>query len=182
MVEVALLCPIMILTWVGIDYFRNGYARRLNTVQAAATDAWKMAYSNDGSCLSIVGKLVDTNVDVSVNVGGTKIGGASGSIGTTNDTSAASSNASQTQNSSGTGVSASAVREYQGNTGSLLLNAGHVDVTKDAVTGRISPEGPNAPRGSVHGGAFIMCNEIVPDSKNDGDIFSAMSKWMKSFL
>ena len=38
--------------WVGIDYFRSGYARRLETLAKSHEAAWKLAYSNDGSCFA----------------------------------------------------------------------------------------------------------------------------------
>jgi hypothetical protein len=52
MAEMVLLAPVMILMWVGIDYFRSGYARRLETLANAHQVAWKLAYSNDGSCFA----------------------------------------------------------------------------------------------------------------------------------
>ncbi len=50
--EMVLLAPVMILMWVGIDYFRSGYSRRLETLAKAHEVAWKLAYSNDGSCFA----------------------------------------------------------------------------------------------------------------------------------
>ena len=52
MAEMVLLAPVMILMWVGIDYFRSGYARRLDALAQARSSAWKSAYSNDGSCFA----------------------------------------------------------------------------------------------------------------------------------
>jgi hypothetical protein len=52
MAEMVVLLPVMILMWVGIDYFRSGYARRLETLANAHQVAWKLAYSNDGSCFA----------------------------------------------------------------------------------------------------------------------------------
>jgi hypothetical protein len=52
MVEVVLLVPVMILMWIGIDYFRSGYARRLDALGRSQAAAWKLAYSNDGSCFA----------------------------------------------------------------------------------------------------------------------------------
>ena len=52
MAEMALLAPVMILMWVGIDYFRSGYARRLQALADSHKEAWTRAYSNDGSCFA----------------------------------------------------------------------------------------------------------------------------------
>src|SRR5262245_1592817 len=50
MAEFAILAPIMVLMWMGIHYFRVGYARRLETLARAQKDAWTLAYSNTGAC------------------------------------------------------------------------------------------------------------------------------------
>jgi hypothetical protein len=50
MAEMVLLAPVMITMWIGIDYFRAGYARRLDALAKAQGAAWKLASSNDGSC------------------------------------------------------------------------------------------------------------------------------------
>jgi hypothetical protein len=52
MTETLLLVPVMVLMWAGIDYFRMGYARKLETMAKAHEVAWKLAYSNDGSCFA----------------------------------------------------------------------------------------------------------------------------------
>jgi hypothetical protein len=50
MAEFVVAAPVMILLWFGVSYFRQGYARRLQTMSDAHADAWAKAYSNDGSC------------------------------------------------------------------------------------------------------------------------------------
>ena len=55
MAEICLAAPVMILLWVGVDYFRVGYARRLQTLSDAHAAAWQKAYSNDGSCFKAGG-------------------------------------------------------------------------------------------------------------------------------
>ena len=50
MTEMLLLIPVAILMWGGIDYFRMGYVRRLETLAKAHDVGWKLAYSNVGSC------------------------------------------------------------------------------------------------------------------------------------
>ena len=50
MAEMVICAPIMILMWVGVDYFRQSLARRLETMSQSHAAAWGKAYSNDGSC------------------------------------------------------------------------------------------------------------------------------------
>jgi hypothetical protein len=52
MAEMCLLAPVAILMWFGIDYFRSGYARRLESIANSHKSAWTKAYSNDGSCFA----------------------------------------------------------------------------------------------------------------------------------
>lgn len=52
MAEMVILAPVMILMWFGIDYFRSGYARRLEALADSHKRAWALAYSNDGSCFA----------------------------------------------------------------------------------------------------------------------------------
>jgi hypothetical protein len=52
MAEMVLCAPIMILMWAGVEYFRRGYARRLETMAQSHAEAWQKAYSNDGSCFT----------------------------------------------------------------------------------------------------------------------------------
>jgi hypothetical protein len=50
MTELLLSLPMLILLWAGVDYFRQGLARRFETLSQSHGDAWQQAYSNDGSC------------------------------------------------------------------------------------------------------------------------------------
>jgi hypothetical protein len=50
LVETCVLAPILILMWIGIDYFRASYARRLRTLSVAYGRAWTRAFARDGSC------------------------------------------------------------------------------------------------------------------------------------
>ncbi len=50
MTEFLVGLPVLILLWAGVDYFRQGFARRLQTMSQSHSDAWQKAYSNDGSC------------------------------------------------------------------------------------------------------------------------------------
>ena len=50
MTEFLVGLPMMILLWAGVDYFRQAYARRLETLNQSHAEAWESAYSNDGSC------------------------------------------------------------------------------------------------------------------------------------
>jgi hypothetical protein len=73
MAEMVLLAPVMITMWVGIDYFRSGYARRLETLAKSHEVAWKLAYSNDGSCFAnkefFAGFTGESNITDASNVG-----------------------------------------------------------------------------------------------------------------
>ena len=50
MTEFLVGLPMIIVLWAGVDYFRMGYARRLDTMNLSHSEAWAKAYSNDGSC------------------------------------------------------------------------------------------------------------------------------------
>ena len=50
MTEFLVGLPMIILLWAGVDYFRVGYAKRLETLNMSHSEAWAKAYSNDGSC------------------------------------------------------------------------------------------------------------------------------------
>ncbi|MCA1663847.1 MAG: hypothetical protein LC659_06200, partial [Myxococcales bacterium] len=50
MTEFLVGLPVLIVLWAGVDYFRQGYARRLETMNQSHSEAWAKAYSNDGSC------------------------------------------------------------------------------------------------------------------------------------
>jgi hypothetical protein len=50
MTEFLVGLPMIITLWAGVDYFRRGYARRLDTLNQSHSEAWAKAYSNDGSC------------------------------------------------------------------------------------------------------------------------------------
>ena len=50
MTEMLVGLPVIIILWAGVNYFRMGYARRLETMNQSHAEAWSKAYSNDGSC------------------------------------------------------------------------------------------------------------------------------------
>lgn len=52
MTEVVIMLPMLLLIWAGVDYFRMAYARKLDSIGRAQHQAWKLAYSNDGSCFA----------------------------------------------------------------------------------------------------------------------------------
>ena len=55
MTEMLIGLPVIILLWAGVNYFRVGYARRLETMNTSHAEAWAKAYSNDGSCYAGAG-------------------------------------------------------------------------------------------------------------------------------
>ena len=50
MAEFLVGLPIIVVLWAGVEYFRVGYARRLDTMNQSHSEAWEKAYSNDGKC------------------------------------------------------------------------------------------------------------------------------------
>jgi hypothetical protein len=50
MTEFLVGLPVMVLLWVGVNYFRQGFVRRMETMNQSHSTAWQKAYSNDGSC------------------------------------------------------------------------------------------------------------------------------------
>jgi hypothetical protein len=50
MAEFLVGLPMMIVLWAGVEYFRTGFARRLDTMNLSHAEAWEKAYSNDGKC------------------------------------------------------------------------------------------------------------------------------------
>jgi hypothetical protein len=50
MTEMLIGLPVIIILWAGVNYFRVGYTRRLETMNTSHAEAWAKAYSNDGSC------------------------------------------------------------------------------------------------------------------------------------
>lgn len=55
MTEFLISAPMMITLWFGINYFRQGYARRLDTMSRSHAEAWQKAYSNNGECFKAGG-------------------------------------------------------------------------------------------------------------------------------
>jgi hypothetical protein len=53
MAEFVVAAPVMILLWLGVSYFRQGYARRLQTMSDSHAQAWAKAYSNSGECFTV---------------------------------------------------------------------------------------------------------------------------------
>ena len=105
MAEMVLLAPVMILMWVGIDYFRSGYSRRLETLANAQQVAWKLASSNDGSCFAnkeaFAGFTGENNITDASNVGAT---------------------------------GSQATQAYQGNTSSSMFLYAHANVSAQMAT------------------------------------------------
>jgi hypothetical protein len=66
MAEFVIVLPVALAMWMGIEYFRSGYARRIQALGQSQTQAWKLAYSNDMSCFkgaSNWGGLAGAGVD-----------------------------------------------------------------------------------------------------------------------
>jgi|GEM_PF-3336907 len=138
MVEMVILLPVMITMWFGIDYFRSGYARRLNALGVSQTRAWKLAQSNDGSCFA--------NKEAFAGFGGE------------NDV---------TDPSNVGDKGAEAGQQFQGNTGSSMFMYAHANQVAQMSTRKARFDGDKT--GSVRGGTYVTCNEVVPSGANYGD-------------
>jgi hypothetical protein len=139
MTEMVILLPTMIAMWFGIDYFRSGYARRLQALNQSQTAAWKLAYSNDGSCFAnkeLWAGFTGENDTVSASTVGSK-GSASQSF----------------QNS--------------GSMSSSMFMYAHANTKAQLTTNKAQFDGGST--GTVRGGTYIACNEVVPGGGQYGD-------------
>jgi hypothetical protein len=135
MAEMVLLAPVMITMWVGIDYFRSGYTRRLETLAKSHDVAWKLAYSNDGSCFA--------NKEAWAGFGGEN---------------------SVTDASNVGDKGSEATSDFQGSTSSSMFMYAHANVSATLDTNKARFDGDSV--GSVKGGMFITCNEVVPKTSS----------------
>ncbi len=143
MAEMVLLAPIMILMWMGIDYFRQGYARRLDALAQSHAQAWKLAYSNDGSCFANKEPWA----------------------GFTGD-----NNAFDPNNTGEKGSEAASA--FKSNTSSSLFSYSHAFVdAQEALRAAHWQGGPGG--GNVKGGTFITCNEVVPATNAESGVGSS---------
>src|SRR5262245_57146273 len=131
MAEMCLLAPVMILMWFGIDYFRSGYARRLAALGNARAAAWKLAYSNDGSCFAE--KEFFSGFTGEANMMDPGVVGAKG---------------------------AEATNSFKGDTSSSMLMYAHANISAQMSTKAAFHSGGAV--GTVRGGAYVTCNEVVP--------------------
>lgn len=161
MAEMVLLAPVMILMWFGIDYFRSGYARRLEAINESHGKAWALAYSNDGSCFA----------------------GKEPWAGFTGENDATSA--------TNTGEKGSeAATKFQGGTSSSMFMYAHANVQASWSTRTAHWDGS---KGSMKGGTYITCNEVVPGTQgndatkgagkfDDQDVLTPLVDWVKSLL
>lgn len=131
MAEMVLLAPVMILMWVGIDYFRSGYARRLDAIAQSHAKAWASAYSNDGSCFQ--------NKEPWAGFTG-------------------ENDATDPGNTGEEGSQASST--FQSGTKSSMFEYAHANVQVTMSTKAAHFQGDAV--GSMHGGTYVACNEVVP--------------------
>ena len=144
MAEMVLLAPIMILMWMGIDYFRAGYARRLDALAQSHAQAWKLAYSNDGSCFQ----------------GNEPWSGFSGE-----------NNAFDPNNTGDEGSGAASA--FKSGTSSSLFSYSHAFVdAQEALRAAHLADG-SLGGGNVKGGTYITCNEVVPATNAESGVGSS---------
>jgi len=147
MAELCLLAPIMILMWIGIDYFRSGYARRLDALALSHAKAWKLAYSNDGSCFK------------------SGLSGAwQGLTGGNPDLETASTG----------GDGSAAADTFKSNTSSSMFMYGHAYVTGQEASKQAHWIGGEGGK-NLQGSTFITCNEVVPATNAESAIGSTGS-------
>jgi hypothetical protein len=151
MAEMVLLAPVMILMWVGIDYFRSGYARRLESIATSHKTAWALAYSNDGSCFA--------NKEPWAGFTG-------------------ENNATDASNTGEKGAEAAGI--FSGKTSSSMFQYAHANVSSSMTTRKARWDG-NA-IGTVRGGTYIACNEVVPAGGADQNVLTPLWDFVKSIF
>jgi hypothetical protein len=52
MTEMIISLPILMSMWFGLDYFRAGYVKRLETLAQSHAEAWNLAHDNSGRCFA----------------------------------------------------------------------------------------------------------------------------------
>jgi hypothetical protein len=140
MTEFVLLMPVIIAMWMGIEYFRSGYARRLEALGQSQTAAWKLAYANDLSCYK---------------QGGVSWDGVAGGLADLG---------------AGGGDKANeAINEFSNSSkDSSMFLYGHVAIGRTMSTTKRAWEA-GKPNGAVAGQTYITCNEVVPSADNSQD-------------
>jgi hypothetical protein len=151
MAEMVLLAPVMILMWVGIDYFRSGYARRLEAISESHRKAWAAAYSNDGSCFA------------------------------NKEPWAGFTGENDAMNSANTGEKgAEAATAFSGNTSSSMFMYAHTNINSTWSTRGARWEG--GAKGSVKGGTYIACNEVVPNGSSDQNVLTPLWDFVRNLF
>lgn len=148
MVEMALLAPVMILMWVGIDYFRAGYARRLEAI-SESHKAWASAYSNDRSCFA------------------------------NKEPWAGFTGENDAKNPANTGEKgAEAATAFSAGESSSMFMYAHANVQSTWSTKGARWEGGT--RGSLRGGTYVACNEVVPDASQN--VLTPLADFVRSLF
>jgi len=151
MAEMVLLAPVMILMWVGIDYFRSGYARRLEAISESQRKAWAAAYSNDGSCFA------------------------------NKEPWAGFSGENDATNPSNTGEKGSqAASAFGGNTSSSMFMYAHANV--QATWSTRGARFAGGAKGSLHGGTYVACDEVVPSATGDQNVLTPLWDFVRSLF
>lgn len=58
MAEFALLAPLIVVMWMGMEYFRKGYETALTTLASSQKQAWSRAYPNELGCHQGIGNYL----------------------------------------------------------------------------------------------------------------------------
>ena len=159
MSEMVILLPTMIAMWFGSDYFRSGYARRLQAINQSQTAAWKLAYSNDGSCFA--------NKEPWAGFTGENDTIAASTVGTKGSASQAFQ-------------SGSASQAFQsGSTSSSMFMYAHASTKAQLTTNKAQFDGMST--GSVRGGTYVACNEVVPTG-DDQNVLTPLVDFVKGLF
>jgi hypothetical protein len=148
MVEATVLAPILILLWMGVDYFRAAYTRRMQALSMASHDAWKRSEAADGSCFTAAQEpkpRVFVDMLESLAAGGPFASMVRG-----------------------------AVERYVDTRPAWAFRRGHVEIEVSVATRRARWGG--GPSAVVTGGMYLPCNEVVPS--DDRDVHSALDDYL----
>jgi Flp pilus assembly protein TadG len=153
MAEMCIVLPLLILMWFGIDYFRSGYARRLQAIAESHQKAWALAYSNDGSCYSASG----------------------------NESSPGNSGQNDPYDAGNTGTKGSqAATAFSQNSSSSMFRYGHANVQTNWKTRAARFQ--EGAVGNLPAGTYVACDEIVPQKSDDQNVFGPLLSFIGGIL
>lgn len=153
MVEVVVVLVVLLLILLGIQHFRSLMRARLAVLHGAQTQAWALAYSNDGRCFLNKAPWA---------------GFTSGEA----DTDPALSDP----------ITASVVESYESSASTSLFQYAHADVYYPAAGPLKHPNYPRASAPlSLRSRVYITCNELVPEApSSDQSVIAPIGDFIRS--